>query len=256
MLVLHVQAPFAAFRPFVAGSYRNTAPFITPSAAYGLLLNIAGIESRFDDGHSMMTLLRPHLPSTSIAVGMISEPQVCSLYQQLHSYPPGEGKKTVDPATGRKVGERELGLARTRLGKWRITPVRRELLCGINGYIAMKDNDALEQQVRDGLGAGIGRRRVDERPRYGIPFLGDNSYLIDRLSETELQAIRPAAWFCPLRDLPSNGGPTMRPGTCRMTTYIDRADMSQTRSDLYAPIEWDRREVPDAAWTKVGSSAE
>jgi CRISPR-associated protein Cas5t len=41
-----MEAPFAAFRTFTAGSYRPTAEFITPSAAYGLLLNVAGIEMR------------------------------------------------------------------------------------------------------------------------------------------------------------------------------------------------------------------
>ena len=32
-------------RTFTAGWYRPTATFLTPSAAYGLLLNLAGIES-------------------------------------------------------------------------------------------------------------------------------------------------------------------------------------------------------------------
>ena len=50
MMRLRIRAPFAAFRHFTAGSYRPTAPFITPSAAYGLLLNLAGVETRFDDG--------------------------------------------------------------------------------------------------------------------------------------------------------------------------------------------------------------
>ena len=54
----YLQAKFAAFRPFVSGSFRPTAGFITPTAAYGLLLNIAGIEMRHDDGQSVMTLIR------------------------------------------------------------------------------------------------------------------------------------------------------------------------------------------------------
>ena len=42
MLCLYVQAPFAACRTFTAGWYRPTATFLTPSAAYGLILNVAG----------------------------------------------------------------------------------------------------------------------------------------------------------------------------------------------------------------------
>ena len=56
MLCLYLQAPFGVFRTFMAGSFRPTASFITPSAAYGLLLNVAGIEMRRDDGKSPMTL--------------------------------------------------------------------------------------------------------------------------------------------------------------------------------------------------------
>ena len=45
MLVLYVEAPFAVFRTFSAGWYRPTATFLSPSAAYGLLLNLAGVET-------------------------------------------------------------------------------------------------------------------------------------------------------------------------------------------------------------------
>src|SRR5829696_6921703 len=89
MLFLYVEAPFATFRTFTAGSYRPTAPFITPSAAYGLLLNVAGIESRRDDGKSVMTLTAAGLPEVEVAVGAVRVPELQSLYQQLHNYPVG-----------------------------------------------------------------------------------------------------------------------------------------------------------------------
>ena len=68
MICLYIQAPFAACRTFTAGWYRPTAGFLTPSAAYGLLLNIAGIESRLreedaaHDGSAPASLIRPGLP--------------------------------------------------------------------------------------------------------------------------------------------------------------------------------------------------
>jgi CRISPR-associated protein Cst2 len=46
VFLIRLDAPFAAFRPYTAGWFRPTAAFLTPSAAYGLLLNVAGIESR------------------------------------------------------------------------------------------------------------------------------------------------------------------------------------------------------------------
>src|SRR5438445_8690621 len=75
MLCLYLQAPFAACRTFTAGWYRPTATFLTPSAAYGLLLNVAGIESRLreeDESHggsAPASLMRPGLPSVRLALG-------------------------------------------------------------------------------------------------------------------------------------------------------------------------------------------
>lgn len=62
MLYLHVRAPFAAFRLFSAGSFRPTASFLTPSAAYGLLLNIMGLEMRGSEGKNGATLIAKGLP--------------------------------------------------------------------------------------------------------------------------------------------------------------------------------------------------
>ena len=70
MFCLLIESRFAAFRPFITGSFRPTAPFITPSAAYGLLLNLAGIEMREDDGKSAMTLIKKSgLPGDGYRVG-------------------------------------------------------------------------------------------------------------------------------------------------------------------------------------------
>ncbi len=59
MIRLRITAPFGAFRTFTAGAYRPSMPFMPPSAAYGLLLGLAGIETRLDDGQSPMTLMQP-----------------------------------------------------------------------------------------------------------------------------------------------------------------------------------------------------
>src|SRR5206468_2639136 len=96
MLCLHVRAPFAAFRTFTAGSFRPTAPFVTPSAAYGLILSVAGVESRFDDGVSVMTLMRTGLPHARLALGARKFPQIQSIFQQLHNYPVGKSGEALE----------------------------------------------------------------------------------------------------------------------------------------------------------------
>ena len=79
MLCLYLEAPFAACRTFTAGWYRPTATFLTPSAAYGLVLNVAGVESRLreeDERHNgrvPASLTQPGLPTVRIAVGAFAD---------------------------------------------------------------------------------------------------------------------------------------------------------------------------------------
>src|SRR4051794_38632647 len=112
MLWLDIQAPFAACRPLVAGWYRPTAGFLTHSAAYGLVLNLAGVESRLGehepghDGKVPASLTQPGLPAFRLALGLPEGgalPGVQSLFQQLHNYPVGKDAG-IDPvlAKGRK----------------------------------------------------------------------------------------------------------------------------------------------------------
>ena len=237
MLRLRIQAPFAAFRPFTAGWYRPTAAFLTPSAAYGLALNLAGVETRRDDGLSAMTVTRPGLPRARIALGADPAwplPTVQSLFQQLHNYPVGSsGKDRKEDARG---------------NKYNITPVRREFLSGLHAVVALDflDHPEIEDQIRSRLWTG----HPQSASRYGLPFLGDNAFLIDRI-EVHNTPI-PALWFRRI-DAGSEGGTV--PNSTRLTSWIDRQDMSRTRSDLYAPIDVATEEVPESAWTPIDPPA-
>src|SRR4051794_19230844 len=150
MLCLYVQAPFAACRTFTAGWYRPTALFLTPSAAYGLVLNVAGIESRLrehDEGHDGPTpasLMRPGLPPIRMALGAAPAPDgtrpfplVQTIFQQLHNYPVGK-----DAGMPEEQG---------RGNKNNITPVRREYLSDLRAFVCLDGNDDLEDRVRRGL---------------------------------------------------------------------------------------------------------
>ena len=226
MLCLYLRAPFAAFRSFVAGSYRPTAGFITPSAAYGLLLNVAGIEMRHDDGQHPMSLINRDLPRFLLAIGALSLPARHSIYQQLHNYPVGN--------TGEGHAPKTMG------NKYNITPVRREFLANLRALICMDGNPELERRIRQGLRGEIHRE-------YGLPFLGDNNFMVDRLEQVE--TLYPAYWFeCITKDQ----GTGLRKHVTRLTVTIDRADMSNTRSHLFAPLEEPSMEIPQNAWVAVG----
>lgn len=268
MLRIYIEAPFAAFRTFTAGWYRPTATFLTPSAAYGLLLNIAGIETRLredEDGHSgkvPTSLTRPGLPAAEIAVGVppfrwlshgqeepVPEadlfPRVQSVYQQLHNYPVGKGNKVDDPDNpGQKAYQGDIAKRRVKDNKSNIAPVRREFLSDLRAVIAVNTEPETEARIRQGLGSD------PPGPRYGVPFLGDNAFLLDRLQE--LTDCGPVRWYERI-DADSTTG--VRDRTTRLTVLIDRADLSRTTSHLCAPGD-PALDPPKTAWVRIDPSAE
>jgi CRISPR-associated protein Cas5t len=237
MMFLYLEAPFAAFRTFTAGWYRPTATFLTPSAAYGLVLNVAGYESRLregeagHDGRVPATLTRAGLPPVRLALGApaggeATYPRVQTLYQQLHNYPVG--------AAGAARAESARG------SKYNITPVRREFLSGLRAVVALDANARLEDRVRRGLSGEL------DGGRYGLPFLGDNQFLPNRLEERA--ASGSCHWYERVEEA---SGAEPRPGTTRLTVWIDRADLSRTVSHLYAPTVDAVADVPALAWTEI-----
>jgi CRISPR-associated protein Cas5t len=227
MLILRLDARFGVFRTFTAGSFRPTASFITPSAAYGLLLNIAGIEMRHDDGKSVATLIRSQgLPSVDIALGARGElPRQQSMLQQLHNYPVGaSGKEHKAAAKG---------------SKYNITPVRRSFLSEIHAYIAVQGDEPLEERIIKGLNGESGRT-------YGLPFLGDNSFLPDRLEAVKQP--EPARWYEVVDKEDEEG---VRDDITRMTISIDRIKMENSRSALFAPQRQPGTAIPERAWVTV-----
>ena len=230
MLCLRVQAPFAAFRTFSAGSFRPSASFMTYSAAYGLLLNLAGLEMRApDNGESTMTLIADGLPALELALGLLgSMPRQQRVYQQLHNYPVGS--------------DRQEHAAGTYGRKYNITPVRRVFLSGLNALVAMRGSESLEADVVSGLRG--------DKSRYGLPFLGDNNFLPDRIEQVSAEV--EARWLTPLAEAPVMDDIPGEP--MRLTTTIDRADMSCTQSGLFTAC--DQAEgvdaIPDEAWVDVG----
>jgi CRISPR-associated protein Cas5t len=236
MIWLAFEAPFAACRPMTAGWHRPTADFLTHSAAYGQILNIAGVESRLGEhepGHPggiPASVTRPDLPTFRIALGLpdgAELPRVGTIYQQLHNYSVGAGNAGIKP---------EFALGR----KSNIAPVRREFLSDLRAVAAVEADDDFTEAIRRGLRGGHDRRR------YGIPFLGDNSYTLDRLDEV---GPTPARWFG-LAD--SARGEPPRAGTTRLSVFIDRLTPVGTRSALFAPGESASETPPGSSLVPVG----
>lgn len=248
MLTLYIEAPFAVCRTFTAGWYRPTATFLSPSAAYGLLLNVAGIETRLREedsshpGNVPTTLTRSGLPSLRLAIGtptarivgrvpveIHSEadryPKVQTIYQQLHNYP-----------VGSSGGDRA---ANTFGSKYNIAPVRREVLVDLLAVVVIDGNDELENLVCRGLAGEL------SSGRYGLPFVGDNSFLPDRFER--LDHVPKTHWYEKITEEQS----AIRPRTTRLTVWIDRADMSRTKSELYAPTKEAASDIPTLAWTEI-----
>lgn len=218
---LRIRAPFAAFRGFQAGVYRSTSPVMPPSAAYGLVLNLAGIEMR-DASDGATTLICPDVPRLKLAIGLVKVPERNSLYQQLHGYRVGTDEKT------------KMMAALTKGAKYQIVPVRREVLIDYESVIGVQTFDeSLRAQVKRGL-----RGELETR-RYGLPFAGDNNFLFDSI---EIVDQPPADIFWYTRFHPND---TPRKGTCRLTVGINREDNSKTTSFIYAPTS----ELTEAVWT-------
>jgi CRISPR-associated protein Cas5t len=222
-LWLRIRAPFAAFRGFQAGVYRSTAPVMPPSAAFGLVLNLANIEMR-DNLNQVTTQIRQDLPCLKLAIGTIPETssEVCTLYQQLHSYPVGNSGTELK--------------AKTHGAKYWIAPVRRELLVSLDMMLGVQANSELIERVKLGLRGEL------KEPRYGLPFAGDNNFLFDRIDVLSEPAV--AYWYVQMQ-------PDDQPlrGSYRLTVGINRSDNSKTTSHLYARLESPSSTPPDIAWT-------
>ncbi|MCA9047317.1 MAG: type I-MYXAN CRISPR-associated protein Cas5/Cmx5/DevS [Planctomycetaceae bacterium] len=249
MISLYLEAPFAACRTFTAGWYRPTAPYLTPSAVYGLLLNVAQVESRLreeddrHDGSAAATLMMPGLPEAELAIGVPEVqvrggragtpipaeclfPRVHSTFQQLHNYPVGaSGKDRAAACKG---------------NKYNITPVRREYLSNVRAVVNLRGNDELQQRVLEGLSGKL------NSGRYGVPFLGDNSFLPDRMEP--LKEPVPVRWY----ERVTTSAVGIQDHAARLTISIDRADLSKTSSALFAPAEIGKCKPEESAWLKVG----
>src|SRR5262249_6767130 len=151
-------------------------------------------EARRDDGVSAMTVTAYGLPTARIALGADPDnprgpyPTVHTIYQQLHNYPVGpSGKARKKDAKG---------------SKYNITPVRREFLADLRAIVALDFGENEEHPDVEGrIRRALDREQPESRRGYGLPFLGDNAFLIDKIEACDEP--RAALWY---RRLKPEGG--------------------------------------------------
>ena len=117
---------------------------------------------------------------------------------------------------------------------------RRAFLSDLKAYICLDAHESLEGQITKGL---LG----DAARIYGVPFLGDNNFLISKLEPVANP--EPAYWFEKILSEPKGG---LSKGITRLTISIDREDMYKTKSGLFAPISKPSVTIPENAWVEVG----
>lgn len=241
LLFLRLKAPFAAFRPLQAGTFRSTTPTIPPITAYGLLLNLAAIDIRdWKTISKSSTQILKKLPKVAqgveIAIANLGKPtanpEVATLLQQLHNIPVNTSAKQFPPEKWE----------RTKGCKPNIKPIRRELLVGFHAVLAVRCSDKLRSLIIAGLEGELNGERD-----YGLPFAGDNNFLFDDIPV--LSTIKPQYWYTRVED-----GELPRIGACRLTTWIDRSNSANSRVEVFAPIELPQIEPPDTAWTLLKNS--
>jgi CRISPR-associated protein Cas5t len=225
---LLLKAPFASFRLFQSGSFRSTTPVPSPSTIYGILLNLAGIEQRTAIDEPI-TLIKDDLPRMDVAIAIPNgyRSETAILTQQLHNYPVGD--------SGKELAKKTYG------NKYWIAPVRREVIINFNLIIGVRADQSFCDRIIQGLNGEL------DQTRYGLPFAGDNNFLFDDIRVVEKPSL--ARWYYLLED-------DIRPNrrTCRLTTWIDRADNTKTQIRVFSLTEF-VIEPPESAWVNLPLSS-
>lgn len=224
-LWLNVRAPFASFSSLRSGTYRDTMPIMPPSAAYGLILNLAGIEMR-GSLKETITPIRSDLPFLKLAFGRVagSNSEISVLLQNMHSYPIGK--------TG---AERK---AKAQGTKYWIEPTYREIIVNLNMMLGIQADSELIFRIRQGLNDECGR------PCYGFPFAGDNNFLFDRIDC--LDQPLPTHWF-----VRANSNLELESGAVNLTVEINRQNPSQTKSLLFSATKNVMSFLPESEWLSM-----
>jgi CRISPR-associated protein Cas5t len=242
MLYLYFKAPFGTFRPFQSVEMLATTAFLTHSAAYGLLLGLAGIERKKKEayieaqiaiGVKCQTQGVQHLDINDTPNKMKPQlPRRGRVFQQLHRIPQGSDKKRKEEK------ERAKGSKSERIGVY-----WREVLIGLEGYIGLKD-ELLQPLVERGINAP---HTLDYF--WGLPFMGDNNFFVERLDVRDKP--EPCCWFYRYDGKPLQGDKRLH----YSTVWTDYKTNLRSDGYLFALTE-EKGEPPSEAWVPIRPSDE
>lgn len=188
-IIISFKAPFFSYREFNTGDYCYSLPVIPHSAAYGLVLNLAGIEIKGVNCENINT------PMLEIAVGLVSYDNVSCLIHQYHKYTqsygnkysPYEWVKNDDGTYTLKEEIKKKGKQKTSLSdvkkqyhgrKWGIGIIKREYLIDYHGVIGVKGDSEIINKIKEGIDNCVG----------SIPYAGQSNLMFSHLNIENTEA--------------------------------------------------------------------
>ena len=217
MLFVYFKAPFGAFKPFQSVELHATADFLTHSAAYGLLLGLAGVDCHADYQR------KKDFPDAQIAIGQKHRPLRGRVLQQLHKM--HKGTITAEE------------LERAKGNKTKIDVFRREHLCDLEGFIGLRD-EKLEARVRKGI------NEPSTLSYWGLPFMGDNNFFLERIEVCD----KPEAcqWFYPF-----TGKRLQRGGRLHFLSIWTDYETNTRSRGLLCALTPHQESPPSDAWIQI-----
>ena len=128
--------------------------------------------------------------------------------------------------------------AKTHGSKYGIEPTHRETIVDLDMMLGIIADPTLISRVKQGLTG------VEDRPRYGLPFTGDNNYLFDRIDC--LDEPIPSHWFVSI-----DSNLEQEPGAVSLTVEIDRLAPRKTKSMLFSATKDSLTSLPDLDWLSM-----
>lgn len=233
LLILNIQAPFASWRSFSTGRAQGVLPVIPPSAAFGLFLNLAGIEMKAGVLEKMKGNTyfchpnRDDLPHLEVATGTCSDMSSGELIHHMHGYVQTVSKGTLG---GKKQKEYEDSFHGR---KFSIFLGRRKYLNGYNGLVACRNNPEIISKIRHNLEHG-----TDD-----VPFAGSTNLTFDVIREVDNQECH---WYVKSE--------TARSIPLTISVHRSKKDTSVRR--LFTRSGNATKSPPENAWTKPYSTSE
>lgn len=169
-IILRVQAPMAVSRPLVTNHQRGTYQVLSPSLIYGLICNIAGIETRIMKEGSVSYTMRDDVPPIDFNIGYTKMPITSTVYEHTLKLMQNSNELA------------KLGDARINKCRQSIQPKRTSYLYGIDMYIIVHADEHIIRRIHRYMDGILDPMMNTPDMRYGGLFLGSNNCILSSLA--------------------------------------------------------------------------